>query len=108
MSNEDAIVKQLKEIGRHLKEIKEGILGETITLKDIEAHLTKQDGEIERVRQSAVRARNVTATFFSLSVAVVGATLFPGIKAWNTPIFAFSIFLLVIGFASTLWFIRRI
>ena len=26
MSNEDAIVKQLKEIGRHLKEIKEGIL----------------------------------------------------------------------------------
>jgi hypothetical protein len=48
VSKEDAIVKQLENIGGYLKEIKEGILGETVTLKDIEAHLTKQDSEIEK------------------------------------------------------------
>lgn len=108
MSKEDAIVKQLENIGGYLKEIKDGILGETITLKEIDAHLSKQDAEIEKVKQLAGKARNVTATFFSLSVAVVGATLFPGIDAHNSPIFAFSVFLLVIGFVSTVWFIRRI
>jgi len=86
MGKEDEIVKQLKEIRRHLKEIKEGILGETVTLKDIETHLAKQDSEIEKrltdvkkhlERQDVKMAQGAlfTVAVFSGSIAIAGVVL---------------------------------
>ena len=108
MGKEDEIVKQLKEIGRHLKEIKEGILGETVTLKDIETRLTKQDSEIEKrltdvekhlERQDVKMAQGglFTVAVFSGSIAIAGVVL--GLSGLHQQ----GIGLIVVGVAVMGW-----
>ena len=112
MSKEDAIVKQLENIGRYLNEIKEGILGGTLTPKDIETHLVKQDSEIEKglndiemrlerqERAALCRFRfSIGLTFIvvSLSVSLVVWTLGETMESHWFGLTLFVLILLILG-----------
>ncbi len=108
MSKEDAIVKQLENTGRYLKEIKEGILGGTLTLKDIETHLAKQDSEIvnkledveKHLQRQDVKMKQgglFTVAVFSGSIAIAGVVL--GLSGLHQQ----GIGLIVVGVAVMGW-----
>ena len=79
MSNEGKIVEKLESIEEHLREIKEGTLGEMPTLISIEEHLTRQDRaiadwgiEIESTKR--VVRKSVRYFYYSVFATITLAT----------------------------------
>lgn len=65
----------LEKIEGHIKEIKEGILGETPTVKSIPEQLTKLGKGVEETNKEVRRGECTTVIALGLSVALIGFSL---------------------------------